>query len=154
MTEHDMINEKSFQSLLKAVEEKKRILLVASPGAHGLTTLAMALIMHGDDNGLNYELFDSDLMRSRPGEGELYFAQLKSTADIQYLLKLWAHGGSGIAAMYANSVEDATEWLEAVMKKSGIKEAGAFVNCTIDIICMIENENGTSVVKDVVVLHH
>ena len=155
MTEHtEMINEKSFQELLKAVEEKKRILLIGAPGAHGLTTMAMALMMRGDEEGLNYELFDADLMRNRQGEGELYFAQLKSTADIQILLKLWAHGASGIAAIYGNSIEDATEWIEAVMKKSGIKEAEAFVNCTIDIICMIENENGTSVVKDVVVLHH
>ena len=155
MNDHgEMINEKSFQDLLKAVREKKRILLVGMPGAHGLTTLAMALIMHGDEAGLTYELFDADLMRNRQGDGELYFAQLKSTADIQILLKLWAHGATGIAAMYASSIEDATAWLEAVMKKSGIKEAEAFVNCTIDIICMIENENGSSVVKDIAVLHH
>jgi len=155
MNEHgEMMNEKSFKELLNAVREKKRILLVGAPGAHGLTTLSMALIMHGDEAGINYELFDSDMMRNRPGEGEYYFAQLKTTADIQILLKLWAHGATGIAAMYGSSIEDATAWLEAVMKKSGIREAEAFVNCTIDIICMIENENGSSVVKDIVVLHH
>lgn len=155
MNEHyDMINEQSFQELLKAVREKKRILIVGAPGAHGLTTLAMALIMHGDESGLNYELFDAEIMRGRQGEGELYFAQLKTTADIQSLLKLWAHGASGIAAIYGNSIEDATTWIEAVMKRGGIREAEAFVNCTVDVICMIENEDGSSVVKDIVVLHH
>ena len=150
----DLINEESFGELLGAIREKKRILLVGQPGAHGLTTLSMALLMHGDEQGYQYELFDAGLMRDRKGDGNLYFAQLKSTADIYTLLSLWAHGDGGVAAIYAQTMDEAMGWMGAVMKKGGIKEPEAFLNCTIDVICMIENEGDSSVVKDVVVLHH
>ena len=150
----DLINEESFGELLGAIREKKRILLVGQPGAHGLTTLSMALLMHGDEQGYQYELFDAGLMRDRKGDGNLYFAQLKSTADIYTLLSLWAHGDGGVAAIYAQTMDEAMGWMGAVMKKGGIKEPEAFLNCTIDVICMIENEGDSSVVKDVVVLYH
>lgn len=155
MSEHEgLINQESFEELLKAVEEKKRILLVGQPEAHGLATLAMTLLMHGDDNGLQYELFDAGIMRDRKGSGRQYFAQLKGTAEIYRLLSLWAQGDGGIAAIYAQTIEEATDWIEAVLRKGGIRESEAFLNCTVDIICMIENEGDASVVKDVVVLHH
>lgn len=150
----ELINQESFQELLKAMEEKKRILLVGQPGAHGLLTLSMALLMHGDDNGLQYELFDAALARDRKGSGKQYFAQLRSTGDIYKLLSLWAQGDSGVAAIYANSVDEATDWIEAVLKKGGIREPEAFFNCTVDVICMIENDGDSSVVTDVIVLHH
>ena len=155
MSEHeDLINEESFGELLKAVRQKKRILLVGQPGAHGLVTLAMALLMHGDEQGYQYELFDSGIMRDRKGNGNLNFAQLKSTADIYTLLSLWAHGDGGVATIYAQTMDEATGWMGAVMKKGGIREPDAFLNCTMDVICMIETEGDSSVVMDVVVLHH
>ena len=155
MSEHeDLIHQESFEKLLEAVREKKRILLVGQPGAHGLVTLAMALLMHGDEFGEQYELFDSALMRDRKGNGAQYFAPLKSTADIYKLLSLWAQGDGGVAVMYGQAVNEATDWIEAVLKKGGIREPEAFLNCTVDIICMIENEGDSSVVKDVIVLHH
>ena len=155
MSEHEeLINQSSFEELLGAIREKKRILLVGQPGAQGLVTLAMALLMHGDDNGQEYELFDSGLMRDRKGSGKQYFAQLKSTADIYTLLSLWAQGDGGVAAIYAQTVKEATEWIGAVLRKGGIREPDAFINCTVDIICMIEKEGDSSVVRDVVVLHH
>lgn len=50
--------------------------------------------------------------------------------------------------------KEATEWIGAVLRKGGIREPDAFINCTVDIICMIEKEGDSSVVRDVVVLHH
>ena len=158
LVDEDLINRDFFLQMLGAVSEKKRILLIGQPGAHGLTTLATALLVHGDTVGFKYEIFDTAVAKpgKEPSEKQ-YFAHIREDDDIYTLLSLWANGSSGVATIYADSVRDALDRIEANLKKHGIADATAFVNFTVDVICMIENEDKsceTSVVRDVIVQHH
>ena len=155
LVDDGLINEDFFLSLLNAVNEKKRILLIGQPGAHGLTTLAAALIVQGDTQGINYEIFDADVLKDRKNHnGKQYFAHLRTDEDKYALLSAWANGAAGIATIYADSIREAMDSLGTALKDKGIADPNAFVNFTVDILCMIENENDTdSVVRDVIIQH-
>ena len=154
----DLINRDFFLELLGAIGEKKRILLVGQPGAHGLTTLVMTLLIHGDTRGYRYEIFDSSVVGDVEGHaGKQYLAHLHSDEDVYGVLSLWANGASGVATIYAGSVREALDRMEGALKKREITDTAAFVNFTVDVICMVENEGEdgeNSVVRDVIVQHH
>lgn len=155
LVDDGLINQDFFLSLLNAVNEKKRILLVGQPITHGLATLSSALVMQGDTQGFRYEIFDAEIMaHTQKHSGKQYVAHLRTSEDKYGLLSAWANGASGIATIYGDSVQAAISALETCLKDKGIKDPAAFVNFTIDIICMIENENeNDSVVRDVIIQH-
>ena len=149
-------NQESFIKLLNAVERKQRILLIGQIGAHGLATLASTLLMQGDSQGMTYEIFDAELMKDRRGMGKLYTAHIQSEEEICKLLSLWANGDSGIATMYADALDHAFQKIDKALRKYSIKDPTAFMNCTIDVICMVENEDEScqnSVIRDIIVMH-
>ena len=155
LVDEDLINRAFFISLLNAMDEKKRILLVGQPGAHGLTTLVMALLIHGDTKGFKYEIFDVDVTKDKEQSDKQYLAHLQNKKDIYAFFSAWAKGASGVATIYADSVEDALNHIESSLKEHGIADPKAYTNFTTDVICMIENENGTdSVVRDVIMQHN
>ena len=155
LVDDGLINQDFFLSLLNAVNEKKRILLVGQPGAHGLAILSSALVMQGDTQGIHYEIYDADVLKNRKSHaGKLYSAHLRTDEDKYGLLSAWANGAAGIATIYADSVRGAMDSLQSCLKGKGIADPSAFLNFTVDIICMIELENGTdSVVCDVIIQH-
>ncbi len=155
LVDNNLINEDFILSLLNAVNLKKRILLVGQPGAHGLTTLAATLAIQGDLQGIKYEVFDVDVMKDRKNHTDKqYFAHLRTEDDVYALLSAWGSGAGGIATIYANSTGDAVSRMEACLKDKNLSDPAAFINFTIDVIAMIENENGTdSVVCDVIIQH-
>lgn len=155
LVDDGLINQDFFLSLLNAVNEKKRILLVGQPVTHGLATLASALVMQGDTQGFRYEIFDAEILKNRQKHADKqYIAHLRTPEDKYGLLSAWANGAAGIATIYGDSVRDAIASLESCLKDKGIKDPAAFVNFTVDIICMIENENeNDSVVRDVIIQH-